>query len=114
MLESALDDAINAEFGLVLVTPSYHHAKQLRRKLYAAREKLRQQGSNEFDCLSFIPQSNGELWLIRRDVKPEKVLPEFTSRPLLREELPPRILARGKRKSGLLTMWELSQQGRKP
>ncbi len=113
MIGNILHDAISAKFGLVLVTPSYLHAKQLRRKLYAAREKLRLQGNNEFDCLSFIPQSNGELWLIRRDVKPEKVLPEFTSRPLLREELPPRILARGKRKSGLLTVWELSQLGRK-
>lgn len=114
MLSKTLEDAIKSEFGLVLQTPQYSTALILRRKLYSYRERLRKQGNSQYDGLSFIPKKNGELWIVRRDNQSPVPVPEFTTRQLLKEEMPTTIAARGKRKLGLIALLELMQIGKKP
>jgi hypothetical protein len=113
-LVEVMDKALGTAFGLVLKAKHYHAARQLRRRLYAVRERLRKEENNRFDALSFIVKLDGELWLVRRDMITQAQGKELACRPILREELPERILARGKSKPGLLTRFLLDQLGKKP
>jgi hypothetical protein len=101
-IKALMEEALISQFGTALHTGSYSSALLMRRRLYAFREHQRRAGSNQFDGLSFIAKSSGEVLIVKREGKIEKSYP-FSTRPLESHECPERLIARGKRKQGLIS-----------
>src|SRR4051794_37233385 len=100
-IESLLARALETLLGIAISTPSYNSACHIRRQLYAFRERQRQIGSSQYDCLSFIPKPNGELLIVKRSsIKQDKNIAAYESRQLEADDCPKKIIARGKHKPG--------------
>ena len=98
MYEDILDRALVATFGIAISLGSRQEAQRFRRKLYSCREKLRLQGAAQYDVLSFLVKSGGELWLIPRSSVASPEVEDVSLRLLTQDELPVQILSRGKSK----------------
>ncbi len=101
--EDLMQSALASTHGVALELLDFQSAKRMRRQFYALREQLREKGQHAFDTLSFISKRTGELWIIRRDAMPQSTSSQLLSmRPLILEELPAKLMARGKRKPSLM------------
>ena len=94
-LQTYLERAVASDLGIILGVESDQAARQLRRRLYGAREALRSVGHIEFACLSFLIKP-GEVWIVRRDRLNRPPPTHYPSRPINADELPRQILARGR------------------
>lgn len=65
-VKDILDTALQSESGIGLCFDEKQDTKRARRRFYAWREKARQEGLAEYDCLSFIMWDGFELWIIPR------------------------------------------------
>lgn len=95
--QELLEQALSSPSGLAITLDSPYDAKRVRRRLYAEREKLRANGNNSYNILSFLIRNQCELWIIPRDklIKPRGIECNG-SRRLVQNELPSHILSRGK------------------
>lgn len=100
-LTSLLNRALQTECGIVVKFDSPYAARHTRRKLYAEREKLRKAGHKEYDGVSLMIRAERELMIIKRDAIPIKQTAFVESHLLTPDELPPRILSRGKSRPGV-------------
>lgn len=101
-VKSLMDQALSMDYGLCLSLSSESLAQHYRRKFYAAREDARKFGNYTYDDLSFIVINSVELWILKRDVANQSSSVYFqNSRPIELDELPPRILSRGKSRVGV-------------
>lgn len=94
------DQALASKYGIEIVPDDYRTVRNVRRRLYAAREKLRASGNLEYDDLSFLIRGH-EVWVIPRKRLPADKTELLDCRPLCVRELPDRILSRGKSRVGL-------------
>ena len=62
-----LDQALESDCGIKV--PSTHNpdAEAIRIRLYKLRERLRREGSRQYDHLSFRIFGFRELWIVRKD-----------------------------------------------
>ena len=94
--QEIFDHSLISDFGIEIVLDDYTAARSVRRRLYAEREKLRSDGCTEYDCLSFVIKGC-DLWVVPRDRLPKaKAVRTLDCRPLGANELPDRILSRGR------------------
>lgn len=100
-LTSLLNRALQAECGIVVKFDSSYAARHTRRKLYAEREKLRRAGHGEYDGLSLMIRGGREVMVIKRDAVPAAQTAYAECRNLTPDELPQRILSRGKSRPGV-------------
>ena len=95
------DRAQSTTHGVELALADPKAARSVRRRLYAEREKLRAQGNHAYDNLSFIIKWH-ELWIVPRDrLHKTQCVSLLDCRPLQSNELPDRILSRGKSRVGI-------------
>ena len=95
-LEQILEKAFNSKYGIEIVLDNPHAAKNTRRKLYAARENLRAQGVFQYDSLSIIIKGQ-DIWIVKKDtLKKKDQINVLDYRALDKNELPNKILSRGK------------------
>lgn len=101
-IQTLMDQAMAMDYGLSISAPNPCLAKHYRRKFYAVRETLRKDGNHNYDDLSFVLKNKADLWIIKREaINPPPKLLFINSRPLMVDELPSRILSRGKSRMGL-------------
>ncbi len=100
--QELFDQALISDYGLALTLDSPYDARRVRRRLYAEREKLRAMGCLDYDCLSILIRNKRELWIIPRDrITQHNGVECLSLRDLGYNELPQRILSRGKSRAGV-------------
>ena len=113
-----LDGAVTSEYGLRLQLPASHlrGARQVRRRLYLARERARASGDRSLDSLSVMLRyerarpAPWEVWIVRCDRLP-RVPPlddgvELRTEALMPAELPREIRARGRDRRRRAFRWD--------
>ena len=99
--QGIFDKALTSDFGIELVLDDHTTARAIRRRLYAEREKFRADGCTDYDCLSFIIKRH-DVWVVPRDRLPKSEgVHALDCRPLRANELPDRILSRGRSRVGI-------------
>lgn len=102
-INSILIEALSAPLGLVVDMQNYSSANSTRRKLYAFREKEQRTENHQYDNLSFVAKKNGELLIIKRsEIEDKACISPYSTRQLQEEECPKKLIARGKKKLGLI------------
>lgn len=101
--EALLVQAAASPFGTSVAVVS-GRTSQVRRRLYAVRERLRKDENHSYDSLSFLVRGNS-VWILRRESVPlhdDLEIQIGQVEPLKAEELPNRVYARGPHRSGFL------------
>ncbi len=101
-LKTLLDRALKAECGISIKFSTSETARYQRRRLYAERERLRQNGHHDYDDLSLLIRNNNQILIVKRNAIPKLNEAKFQDcRELRIDELPKKILSRGKSRWGI-------------
>lgn len=98
---AVLNDALESEFGIAIQFDNPMSAATFRRSLYAARHKVRQQGDDRFEGLSFVLTPDHEIRIIQREAFPSIPATRHNWRPLTTDDAPEAFNVRGPKKPGL-------------
>lgn len=91
-----LEQAAVSPNGIALEFSSVHEMKRCRRRLYAARVRLRSLNEAKYDGLSLICRNDKELLIVRRDrIQRPLVVHPVAVRQLEESELPDIVRSRG-------------------
>lgn len=109
-IEDIFRRVLDSAYGIVIAAPDDHAARQLRRRLYAVRERARRANNTDLDLVSVIVRSDGsgDVWLVRRDRITHPQVPDLPSRPITAAEMPAKIRARGRSRLSNLSLLSIS------
>lgn len=90
--QEIFDRALVSEFGIELILDDHTAAKNVRRRFYNERDKLRSTGNYAYDGLSFIIRDRCDLWIVPRcKISAPSKIKLLDCRPLKQRELPRKI-----------------------
>lgn len=102
-----MERALASPYGIRLAAGTQEAGWGLRKRIYHERDRQRRRGSKRYDSLSIVMKEGGdEIWIIRREQLPRhesRLGIEESIEPLNRNDLPRRIVSRGKSRPGIIS-----------